>query len=206
MFAPLENVSNKKDVRHYLRQLRKRQPENKRQVAEKCANHYLKPWIKRGKRIAIYWAMGSEMRLNSFIQAAQKRGAHLYLPYIEPHSLRLWFTPLPIKIKSSLKPERKRGQNKFNIPQFAGKKIRADCLHTLVLPMVGIDQRGYRLGQGGGYYDCTLAACVGKRVPQKIAFGFACQAVAELPCEPHDMRVDYFVCEKGAIKIGSLKR
>ncbi|ULJ70222.1 5-formyltetrahydrofolate cyclo-ligase [Wielerella bovis] len=206
MFAPLENVSNKKDVRHYLRQLRKRQPENSRKIAEKRANHYLKPWIKRGKRIAVYWAIGSEMRLDSFIQAAQQRGAYIYLPYIEPHSLRLWFTPLPTKIKGSLKPERQRVKNKLHIPQFAGKKIRADRLHTLVLPMVGIDQHGYRLGQGGGYYDYTLASCMGKRVPQKIAFGFACQAVAELPCEPHDMRMDYFVCEKGVIKIGSLKR
>lgn len=195
MFQQPANVCNKQEIRRALRLARKKQPENTRRRAEQLANRQLKAQIKRGKRIAVYWAFGSEMRLDDFIQTAHTRGAHIYLPYIEPYSLRLWFTPYPIK--SSLKAERKRGNSKLSIPQFAGKKIRADRLHTLILPIVGIDQRGYRLGQGGGYYDCTLSACQHKLQPKKIALGFACQSVAKLPAENHDIRTDYFVCEHG---------
>ncbi|MDK4698014.1 5-formyltetrahydrofolate cyclo-ligase [Kingella negevensis] len=194
MFTQPENAHSKKEIRRALRLARKMQPENQRKRRELQANRQLKSHIKRGKRIAVYWGIGSELRLDHFIQAAKKRGAHVYLPYIEPHSLRLWFTPYP---NGSLKPERKRGKSKLYVPQFQGKKLRADRLHMVVLPIVGIDKCGYRLGQGGGYYDFTFAACQHKLQPHKIAVGYACQSVASLPCEPHDIRAHKFVSERG---------
>ncbi|MDK4635688.1 5-formyltetrahydrofolate cyclo-ligase [Kingella kingae] len=132
------------------------------------------------------------LRLDDWVRSAQKRGAKVYLPYIEPHSLRLWFTPYP---QVNQRAERKRGKSSLHVPQFVGDKIRANWLHSMVIPIVGIDQHGTRLGQGGGYYDYTIAAC--SRRPHLIAAGFACQQVAQLPTELHDIQVDYFVNEKG---------
>ena len=80
-----------------------RQPENARRAAERRINNELKRFIKRGKRIAIYWAIGSELRLDSFARTAQQRGAQVYLPYIAQRSLKLWFTPHPIMRQGSLK-------------------------------------------------------------------------------------------------------
>ncbi len=70
----------------------------------------------------------------------------------------------------------------------------------MVLPIVGIDQRGYRLGQGGGYYDCTLAATPRSLRPQTIAAGFACQSLPQLPTQNHDIRVRHFVSERGVAR------
>lgn len=211
LFQQPENLSpqaDKREIRRTLRLARKRQPENVRRAAERRINSELNRFIKRGKRIAIYWAIGSELRLDSFARTAQQRGAQVYLPYIAPRSLKLWFTPHPIMRQGSLKaagfnrvktaqPERPRRRSQIQVPQFHGNKIRAQSLHIMVLPIVGIDQRGYRLGQGGGYYDCTLAATPRSLKPQTIAAGFACQSLPALPTQSHDIRVRYFVSERG---------
>ena len=211
LFQQPENLSpqaNKREIRRTLRLARQRQPENERSAAERRINNQHKRFIKRGKRIAIYWAIGSELRLDSFARTAQQRGAQVYLPYIAPRSLKLWFTPHPIMRQGSLKaagfnrvktaqPERQRRRSQIQVPQFHGNKIRAQSLHIMVLPIVGIDQRGYRLGQGGGYYDCTLAATPRSLKPQTIAAGFACQSLPQLPTQSHDIRVRYFASERG---------
>ena len=69
----------------------------------------------------------------------------------------------------------------------------------MLIPIVGIDRDGIRLGQGGGYYDCTINACLTRR-PQTVAVGFACQQIDRLPREPHDIRTDYFASERGIQK------
>lgn len=185
-------ATDKRTLRRQLRQTRQKIPPAERQRAQAACNRQLKRFALRGKRIAVYWAMGSELRLDDWVRRAQKRGAKVYLPYIEPHSLRLWFTPYP---QVNQRAERKRGKSSLHVPQFVGDKIRANWLHSMVIPIVGIDQHGTRLGQGGGYYDYTIAEC--SRRPHLIAAGFACQQVAQLPTELHDIQVDYFVNEKG---------
>ena len=53
-----------------------------------------------------------------------------------------------------------------------------------IVPLVGFDAAGRRLGQGGGYYDKFLAA---NPATVAIGIGWDCQFVDELPHEPHDM-------------------
>ncbi|MBH5950566.1 5-formyltetrahydrofolate cyclo-ligase, partial [Neisseria meningitidis] len=146
------------EKRALRRELRGRRSQMGRDVwaaATVKINHLLKRYIKKGRKIGVYWPMGKELRLDGFVRVAQKRGAKLYLPYIEPRSQRMWFTPYP---ESGMERERIRGRAKLNVPQFAGRKIRVHGLSVLLVPLVGIDREGYRLGQAGGYYDATLAA------------------------------------------------
>ena len=190
--------SQKQDKRALRRELRAKRaaiPETERAKSSRTINCILKQSIKRGARIGVYWPMGKELELNGFVSAAAKRGAKLYLPYIEPEKRRMWFTPYPAD--SSCKPERRRMRPKLQVPQFAGKKIRAHKLNLLLVPLVGIDGCGYRLGQAGGYYDATLAALKGRLKPKTVGAGFACQQVCRLPHEPHDIPLDAFVSERG---------
>ena len=165
-------MPSKTDLRRHFRRQRQGLMPAARQRAEKRINNLLKGYLKRGKRLA-------------------------YLPYIEPRRQRLWFTPFP----QQGRPERRR-QGKLNIPQFAGHKIRIHNLHSIIIPLVGIDRRGYRLGQGGGYYDVTLAASRHRLCPHKIGAGFACQETDILPAEEHDMQMDVWVCENGIRRFG----
>lgn len=193
----MPNRAEKSELRRRLRRVRAALPKKERAAATRAANVFLKRFICHGSRIGVYWPVGSEMRLNGFVQTALSRGAELYLPYIEPDSLRLWFTPYQA---DAAQAERKRGKGSLHIPQFGGKKIRAHRLHVLFVPLVGIDRQGYRLGQGGGYYDVSLAALRGRLRPRTVGVGFACQLCDSLPHEPHDIQLDAFVCERGIIR------
>lgn len=193
----------KSELRRRLRRARAQLSGDERAAAEREIGRLLKRCIKRGGRIGVYWPMGSELRLDGFVRAAQKRGAKLYLPYIEPRSRRMWFTPYPA---DGVKQERKRGRAKLHVPQFAGRKIRVHGLSILLVPIVGIDREGYRLGQAGGYYDATLAAMKHRLQAKTIGVGFACQLVDRLPHEAHDVPLDGFVSERGALAFRRFRR
>lgn len=186
----------KSELRRRLRRARAQLSGDERAAAEREIGRLLKRRIKRGGRIGVYWPMGSELRLDSFVRAAQKRGTKLYLPYIEPRSRRMWFTPYPA---DGVKQERKRGRAKLHVPQFAGRKIRVHGLSILFVPVVGMDREGYRLGQAGGYYDATLSAMKYRLQAKTIGVGFDCQLVDTLPREPHDLPLDGFVSESGVL-------
>ena len=190
-------------LRRELRRARAQMGHQGRLAAGQTVNRLLKRYIKKGRKIGVYWPMGSELRLDGFVRAAQKRGAKLYLPYIEPRSRRMWFTPYPA---DGVKQERKRGRAKLHVPQFAGRKIRVHGLSILLVPIVGIDREGYRLGQAGGYYDATLSAMKHRLQAKTIGVGFACQLVDRLPHEAHDVPLDGFVSERGALAFRRFRR
>lgn len=66
---------------------------------------------------------------------------------------------------------------------------------TLLLPMVGFDARGYRLGYGGGFFDRTLAA-MPKR-PSVIGVAHELARLDTIFPQPHDVAADYVVTERG---------
>lgn len=77
----------------------------------------------------------------------------------------------------------------------------AVCRPELILvPMLGFDRRGYRLGYGGGYYDRTLAALPGVGA---VGFAFSCQEVSEVPVGPYDVPLSVIVTERGVIHCGA---
>ena len=67
----------------------------------------------------------------------------------------------------------------------------------LIVPLVGFDARGGRLGYGGGVYDRTLELLRSKRATLAIGFAFDAQEAEELPLEPTDQPLDLMVTETG---------
>lgn len=187
-------MEQKRILRQQCRRARQAISPTERVRAERAVCRKLKRLIRRGKRIALYFAVGSEMRLGDCVRVAKRRGARLYLPYIERGQRRLWFTPYPES------GARARFSGSLNVPQFVGRKIRAHQLNIVIVPMVGIDARGYRLGQGGGYYDATLSVKRHVLQPRKVAVGFACQLLDAVPHEPHDCQMNDFVCENNWLR------
>ncbi|MDO4878193.1 MAG: 5-formyltetrahydrofolate cyclo-ligase [Neisseria sp.] len=188
----------KKQLRRRFRQARAALSAAQRHRAEKTVVRRLKPLVKRGRKIAAYWALGSELRPDGLFRTAWRRGAEIYLPHIVRGSRRMWFTPY----REGMRPERGRGQARLQVPQFAGRKIRAERLDVILLPVVAADRHGFRLGQAGGYYDATLARCRPKR-PLRIAVGFSCQLADQLPREPHDIPLHGFVSERHNLRFKS---
>jgi 5-formyltetrahydrofolate cyclo-ligase len=69
-----------------------------------------------------------------------------------------------------------------------------------IVPLLGFDRAGYRIGYGKGYYDRLLAAAPAFM----IGVGFAAQEVAGLPHADHDIRLDAIVTEDEIIALPAL--
>lgn len=72
---------------------------------------------------------------------------------------------------------------------------------ALLIPLVGFDAAGHRLGYGGGFYDRTLAALTPR--PLAIGVGFELGRLPQFAPEAHDQRMDVIVTEAGAAEIGA---
>lgn len=68
---------------------------------------------------------------------------------------------------------------------------------VVIVPLVGFDARGYRLGYGGGFYDRTLAMLRAKRPTIAVGFAFAAQELPEVPIDAYDQKLDAIVTEQG---------
>jgi len=66
---------------------------------------------------------------------------------------------------------------------------------ALLIPLVGYDAAGYRLGYGGGYYDRTLATFSPQ--PYKIGVAYADCMLDSIEPQDHDIRMDVLVTEQG---------
>jgi 5-formyltetrahydrofolate cyclo-ligase len=78
----------------------------------------------------------------------------------------------------------------------SGEPLSPDML---IIPIVGFDARGYRLGYGGGYYDRTLAALSPR--PPTLGVGFELGRLKTLHRQPHDVPLDAIVTEAGLHKL-----
>jgi 5,10-methenyltetrahydrofolate synthetase len=81
----------------------------------------------------------------------------------------------------------------YDIPYPAeGSVVQPDAL---LIPMVGFDAVGYRLGYGGGYYDRTVASLAPR--PCLIGVSYELGRIETIRPLTHDIRMDYVVTEAG---------
>jgi 5-formyltetrahydrofolate cyclo-ligase len=88
----------------------------------------------------------------------------------------------------------------WNIPHPAnGPPVEPSAL---VIPLVGFDEGGYRLGYGAGYYDTTLAAYETR--PVAVGVGFEFSLLPTIHPQPHDCHMDVIITESGIREIGAI--
>lgn len=67
---------------------------------------------------------------------------------------------------------------------------------VLLVPLLGFDRDGARLGYGKAHYDRAIAAMrAGGHRPRLVGVAFAVQEVDAIPTEPHDVRLDWLVTD-----------
>lgn len=134
--------------------------------------------------LALYCALDGEVNPLPLAQHAWQLNIPVYLPVVDPIQLgkmtfRRWTENSPLTA------------NQFGIPEpRSGDIITPEQLHTVLLPLVGFDIKGNRLGMGGGYYDRTFSFRKSQHKPFMIGLAHECQKVAALSCAPWDMPLD----------------
>ena len=79
----------------------------------------------------------------------------------------------------------------FGIDEPSGKPYKGK-IDVTVIPLLAVNERGYRIGYGKGFYDKYLKD---KRT-KKVGLGYAFQ-IDSFQEEEHDVPLDLFLCEKG---------
>lgn len=73
--------------------------------------------------------------------------------------------------------------------------VRSEDIDLFLVPLAACDQRGNRLGFGGGFYDRALVNQRGF----KLGVGFTVQLVERIESEAHDVTLDGFISEDGVV-------
>ena len=86
----------------------------------------------------------------------------------------------------------------FHVPEPVGNEIPADPekIDVALIPLLGFDNVGNRIGYGAGYYDRFLAQHT--QFPT-VGVAFAIQECNHIPHEPTDQTLDAVVTESGFI-------
>lgn len=184
---------DKPALRRRIRRARQALSRGYRLDAMRAIARHASRLLKRGKRVGAYLAAGSELDLEILMSVALWRGAEVYLPQIPRRGRRLWFSRLGAADRWYLHP-------RYRIAEYDGPALRAERLDVLFVPLLAIDDDGYRMGQGGGFYDTTLAFRQRARQfgkPLLVGVAYDCQRVERVPREPWDIRLDYLLTESG---------
>jgi 5-formyltetrahydrofolate cyclo-ligase len=77
-------------------------------------------------------------------------------------------------------------------------------LDIVLMPLLAVDKKGYRVGYGKGFYDRFLKRLLLQRIrPFRIGLAFSLQMVDEVPTDPWDEPLDGVVHEHGIIRFNS---
>ncbi len=144
----------------------------------------------KNQTIALYWPAGKEFDCRFLMDELVKQGVHCALPCVVKDTRVMGF------IEWSHDTKMREGAFGIQEPE-EGAVVIPDII---IAPLLAFDQKGYRLGQGGGYYDATLEALRRQKEITYIGLGYAEQAVLlKLPREEHDVPLDYILTPKGVI-------
>lgn len=196
---------NKVELRQQMKQLRREQP-HKDEVSAAALRCILEmPAYERSQTILWYLDVRDELRtrnwlLSEGISQAKSANQTIAIPWCDGSELKLFKLTEAGQLQSGkfgiLEPS---VELRMQVPF----QVLPETIDLAIIPGVAFDKRGGRLGHGAGYYDRLLPQL--RQDCLKVGLGYACQVVAEVPCELHDVRMDAIVTENGLLNcLGAL--
>ena len=179
--------------RQRLRSARKALSSHQRKTFSSQIRHHLLSLLEqeiKPTRLAAYWPIGGEPDVIDCLAVLHDQGFELSLPVVvatdQPLIFRCW-TP-----KTALVP----GIWQIPVPDENQPESNPE---VVLMPLVGWDRRGYRLGNGGGFYDRTLAVL--KPDPTVMGVGYQAAELPSIRPQPHDIPCDLIITENGPVRI-----
>jgi 5-formyltetrahydrofolate cyclo-ligase len=191
--APLSRAQLRRQLRAARRALsRSQQQQAARDLYRQLAQQ---PIFRRARQIALYLPNDGEIDPRYLMRAAQRRGKAIYLPV-----LSAW--PKTKMVFQRLHAGESLRLNRFKIAEpLANRKRQRKvwALDLILLPLVGFDLEGGRLGMGGGFYDRSLAYRKLRTQPQKpqlLGLAHECQKVEKLSMASWDVALTATVTDQ----------
>ena len=143
--------------------------------------------------VALYQAYGAELDPAALRAAAHAAGKTVALPRVDSAGVTLRVVDADTPLVLSAHGVREPAADRPTLPP--------DQLDLIVVPGLGFDRRGGRLGHGGGHYDRLLA-----RLPagcRRVGFAYDQQVLDVVPMEPHDLALHALVTPTGWVDCGN---
>ncbi|MEV4433968.1 5-formyltetrahydrofolate cyclo-ligase [Streptomyces sp. NPDC049555] len=155
------------------------------------------PELARAGTVAAYVSVGTEPGTRALLDALRARGTRVLLPVLLPDNDLDWAPyrgadRLMRASKGLLEPDGER----------LGPEAVTEA-DAVLLPGLAVDERGLRLGRGGGSYDRVLARLERAGAdPARVVLLYDDEVVAQVPVEPHDHPVHAVVTPGGVRRFG----
>lgn len=183
----LSEQTGVKSLRRHLRQQRRSLSRTEQRIASYnlCAQIKRSSIFAKAKTLSVYLASDGEIDPRPIIELCWRLNKKVYLPVLHPVRQNcLWFT----LYKKTTRLE----VNRYKIlePKFKRQGIAPWALDLVLMPLVGFDEQGGRIGMGGGYYDRTFAfklSRFGLRGPKLVGLAHELQRVKKLPLADWDV-------------------
>lgn len=144
--------------------------------------------------VAGYWPFGSELDVRPILLHCHAIGRTVALPVSGPRGQALAFRDWD--------PSRPLAAGRYGIAE-PGADRPAVAPAVVLVPLLGFDRAGHRLGYGAGYYDRTLVALRAAGPVLAVGVAFAAQEMEAVPRDGHDQPLDWIVTERAAFRISS---
>ena len=146
---------------------------------------------KKAQKIMLYLAMPREANLDAVITQALQDGKDVYVPVCTDKT-----TMIAVRLHSL--SDVTTGVLHIRIPNEPYDIINPSELDHVLVPGVGFDYRGGRMGMGNGYYDRFLSIL---RPEQFIGVCWNMQILSqEIPMEDYDVRMTQLITETGLLQ------
>jgi 5-formyltetrahydrofolate cyclo-ligase len=139
--------------------------------------------------VAGFWPMAEELDIRPLLMELANQGCQLALPVVaakkQPLLFRAWRPGDPLEA------------GPFGTLQPTAKRAVVEP-EALIVPLLAVDEEGWRLGYGGGFYDRTIEALRARKRVTTVGVGFNEQIVPEVPHDLNDQRLDWLLTDKRA--------
>ena len=181
--------SSKEALRDALRMRRQNISPEQHAVRSAEITRHLIDILRPFEDILVYTSKPPEVDTCPLIAALLEEDKDVIVPIIQPADCSLRFSY--VRTMDVLVP------GTFHVPEPLGNEIPADPteIEVALIPLLGFDAHGNRIGYGAGYYDRFLAK--NTHFPT-IGVAFALQECEDIPHEPTDQSLDAVVTESGA--------
>ena len=183
---------DKNELRRTAHDNRNKQ-ENKDELSEWIVGAFMSlPEYTAASTVMFYIDVRSEVRTRHALPEALDSGKNIVVPWCnDDGELELFHLQSMDELETGMYGILEPSQELRRLPQ---KQVELKELDLIMVPGVGFDATGARMGHGKGYYDKLLENA--RQDTPLVALAFECQMFEEIPVAPHDVFMDKIITEQ----------
>lgn len=181
--------SNKEELRKELLAKRKQLAVSEIHArSERIANELITSGMFENVRTVLsYMPLGNEVRTEKIHEYLWDKGISVYLPYTDEN-----YNILPCRYRK----DAVLAEERFQVAVPAEKEFATEDMDVVLLPAVGIDQNGNRIGFGKGCYDRYLK----RKNATTVALLYRFHVLEVVPASEYDVPIQKILTEEGFMK------